>query len=133
ASLNGRTQPRCPSPLPAVAPIPPLFFIHLSTLQTSFEIISQDLGGNFGQGDERRLPDLAFPAEFRVDEAERVQFLHVFPKLRMGPRLFAVLLAHDRVGLFRLPIVMYAFLRLFRAIDRRTSFFGTSRRPSRSS
>src|SRR5213592_4517632 len=28
---------------------------------------------------------------------------------------------------------MYAFLRLFRAIDRRTSFFGTSRRPSRSS
>src|SRR5207247_9384666 len=57
----------------------------------------------FRAGDERRLPDLPFPAEFRVDEAERVQFLHVFPELRVGPRLLAVLLAHDRVGLFRLP------------------------------
>src|SRR2546421_8633974 len=82
--------------------IPPLFSIHLSTLQTSFEINSQDFGGNFGQGDERRLPDLAFPAEFRVDEAERVQFLHVLPELRMGPRLLVVFLAHDPVCVFRL-------------------------------
>src|SRR2546425_10968696 len=95
--------------------IPPLFSILLSTLQTSFEIISQDLGGNFGQGDERRLPDLAFPAEFRVDEAERVQFLHVFPELRVGPRLLVVFLAHDGVGLFRLP---HRDVRLLAALPR---------------
>src|SRR5947207_14308809 len=81
--------------------IPPLFFIYLSTLQTSFEIISQDPGGNLREGDERGLADLAFPAELRVDEAERVQFLHVLPELCVGRRLLVIFLAHEVVGLCR--------------------------------
>src|SRR3989442_3573740 len=91
------------------------FSIALSSLQTSFQIITENLRGNLGERNQRRLPDDAFAAQLRVDEAEGVQLSDVLPELRVGSRLLVELFAHDRACVFRIP---HRDVRLLAALSR---------------
>src|SRR3989442_8101114 len=89
------------------------FSIALSSLQTSFEIITEHLRGDLGERNQRRLPDDAFAAQLRVDEAKGVQLSDVLPELRVGSRLLIELLAYNRVRVFRIPHRDVRFLAAF--------------------